>query len=850
MKNKIYILFILLLLFSKGTVYATDLTIGTGTSTCLSYPFNNLFENNKTQILYLQSELGAAKTITNLALNISNYTLDADYRDFSNFTIKLLHTSTAELSTSYTSTASATTVFTSSSYAMPGATGWLSFDISDFDYNGTDNLLVEIVWGDNNGLYDFDSYEVYGSTTSVYTVAYGYADSETPPNYDGRSTTRPNMKFTYTSVTPMSYVSSTTTQASTADAIAGQSNQEILRVEVVTSGSTSPLSATSFTFNTTGSTAAADITNAKLYYTGTSSTFAVTSQVGSTSASPSGSFTITPTQALATGTNYFWLSYDVSATATATNVLDAQCTSLTVSTVSHTPTATNPAGTRTIVTYGTIGVADGEDNLTSPFGQFYEDGRQQFIITAAELTALGFSNGTVINGMSFNITKKYSTSPFTGFSIKIGHTATTSFASSTFLAPSFTTCKTADYTSAVGWNIFNFTSNFTWNGSDNILVQTCWDNSAYTDDDYVATQDLATYKACYGRADGSAGCSMSATSRSYTRPIIRLYSQPATTIGTVTTTAITAIATTTATSGGNVTSQGGSSISARGVCWNTSTDPTTSNSKTTNGTGTGVFTSSITGLAAETYYYVRAYATNGSGSAYGANVNFWTLSTEPSGHAASFTATVASATQINLAFTAASTYGADGYIILRKADASAPDETNITDGIAPALLSLPGGVTLVTTITSNSTTSYSNTSLSGGTQYYYAIIPFNWNASNTETYNYRTSATISTATATTPETASTEGLNIAGNFINNGTFDQRNDDNYVTMTGTTYTISGDGIYDEAKLHVAGEIAFDGSIVSGSFTKTFIDASKKYTLNSSKTFINGLLTNSATGTLDL
>ena len=96
------------------------------------------------------------------------------------------------------------------------------------------------------------------------------------------------------------------------------------------------------------------------------------------------------------------------------------------------------------------------------------------------------------------------------------------------------------------------------------------------------------------------------------------------TIPTVTTTAITSITTTTASSGGNISSDGGASVTARGVCWNTSANPTTANSKTTNGTGTGSYTSSITGLTSNTTYHVRAYATNSIGTAYGADVQFTT----------------------------------------------------------------------------------------------------------------------------------------------------------------------------------------------------------------------------------
>lgn len=94
------------------------------------------------------------------------------------------------------------------------------------------------------------------------------------------------------------------------------------------------------------------------------------------------------------------------------------------------------------------------------------------------------------------------------------------------------------------------------------------------------------------------------------------------TIPTVTTTAITDIETTTATSGGNVLSDGNATVTARGVCWNTSTNPTIANNCTTDGSGSGSFISSITGLTVSTHYYVRAYATNSAGTAYGSVVEF------------------------------------------------------------------------------------------------------------------------------------------------------------------------------------------------------------------------------------
>jgi len=81
-----------------------------------------------------------------------------------------------------------------------------------------------------------------------------------------------------------------------------------------------------------------------------------------------------------------------------------------------------------------------------------------------------------------------------------------------------------------------------------------------------------------------------------------------------------------ATSGGNITNDFGNTISARGICWSTSQNPTTANSKTTESGTIGSFTSNITGLTPSTLHYVRAYATNASGTSYGAQVSFTTAS--------------------------------------------------------------------------------------------------------------------------------------------------------------------------------------------------------------------------------
>ena len=65
-------------------------------------------------------------------------------------------------------------------------------------------------------------------------------------------------------------------------------------------------------------------------------------------------------------------------------------------------------------------------------------------------------------------------------------------------------------------------------------------------------------------------------------------------------------------------------ITSRGVCWSKNPTPTTNNNKTIDGSGIGAFTSSLSGLTANTLYYVRAYAINSVGTAYGDEISFTT----------------------------------------------------------------------------------------------------------------------------------------------------------------------------------------------------------------------------------
>ena len=98
---------------------------------------------------------------------------------------------------------------------------------------------------------------------------------------------------------------------------------------------------------------------------------------------------------------------------------------------------------------------------------------------------------------------------------------------------------------------------------------------------------------------------------------------------TLTTNAATNVNSLSATSGGVIVIDGGAAITAKGVCWNTATNPTIANNLTTNGSGNAPYTSLLAILAPNTTYFARAYATNSIGTAYGNEITFTTPASSP-----------------------------------------------------------------------------------------------------------------------------------------------------------------------------------------------------------------------------
>lgn len=148
--------------------------------------------------------------------------------------------------------------------------------------------------------------------------------------------------------TSMAYLSSDASQPITTNISRNSINEGILRIQINTSGELSPISVSQFALNTTGTTTLANITNARLFYTGKDSAFNTAVPFGTTITSPAASFNISGSQTLASGANYFWLTYSISGSATAGNAVDAGCTQITINSIPQIPTTTAPTGNRLV----------------------------------------------------------------------------------------------------------------------------------------------------------------------------------------------------------------------------------------------------------------------------------------------------------------------------------------------------------------------------------------------------------------------------------------------------------------------------------------------------------------------
>jgi hypothetical protein len=206
------------------------------------------------------------------------------------------------------------------------------------------------------------------------------------------------------------------------------SNQAIVGIRVYTQNNFGALNLSSLKLNTSGTTNVADIQNAKVYYTGNSSTFATTNQFGSTVAAPSGTFYINGTRTLTAGINYFWVTYDTKTTSIANNFIDVRVDSLVIGGINTAPINGDPAGARKILaplngSYN-VGFGQGYSTLTSAANDLATLGVAGPITFVLTDTIYSVSTGEVfpINWLAYNgasATNTVTIRPATGVTSRI-----------------------------------------------------------------------------------------------------------------------------------------------------------------------------------------------------------------------------------------------------------------------------------------------------------------------------------------------------------------------------------------------------------------------------------------------
>ena len=454
-------------------------TYSVGTpATFTGTPFAGASEDARYQALYLAGDLLAAGigpgTITRIELEVGSKASNGVYQ---NLTIKLGCTANNSLSTDHWEPAN-TVVFGPAVFST--SLGVNSFPLSvPFDWDGRTNLVLEICYnnpalasaGGNDQLMSFATPTVYNASMRA-----------TNNNTDGCTL---NPDFVYTQLPKTTF--------HICDPLVTNYN--------ISWFPTNGLS------NATTLTPQAHVTGVQLY-------------------------TLYVRDSLCEGSGYIILNvdtgYSIKARPDTTVCGSGQQIQLNVDVLGSPPTSTLPCGTNGTQCSSTPSVKQlGSGAIGSgtgtPYEGFWEDGRVQYLYRASELQAAGLSVSGTITAVAFFVTQKASTMPYSGFTVKMGCTASSNLPSTSFVSSGLSTVYgPTNYSTVAGWNTHTLTNNYDWDGISNIIVEVCFDNLDWTDDDEIATTATPGFTSVlYDFTDGASGCTLNGptteTNRANTR---------------------------------------------------------------------------------------------------------------------------------------------------------------------------------------------------------------------------------------------------------------------------------------------------------------------------------------------
>lgn len=440
-------------------------TYGTGTATAFSgTPFAGASEDARYQALYLASDLIAAGfgpgTITRIELEVGSKASTGVYQ---NLTLKLGCTANTSLSTDQWEPAN-TVVFGPAVFST--STGINSFPLSvPYDWDGRTNLVLEICFN-NPALASAGGNDQLMSVTPTNT--YNASMRATSNNTDGCAL---NPSFVYTEIPrTIFHICDPLVTNYTFDwsPQAGLSNPAIINPTAVVNG-------------------------IQLY-------------------------TLNVRDSLCEGSGYIIVNVDTNYSIDATpdtTLCGGGQVQLNVDVLGSPPTSTLPCGTNgTTCSSPTnvrqVGTGTTSSGTGTPYEGFWEDGRVQFLYRASELQASGMTASGTITAVAFFVSQKASTAPYTGYTIKMTCTALQSLPSTSFVTAGFSTVYgPISYTTTAGWNTHTLSNPYDWDGVSNIIVEICFNNADWTDDDEVAVTFTPGYNSVlYDFTDGAIGCSL------------------------------------------------------------------------------------------------------------------------------------------------------------------------------------------------------------------------------------------------------------------------------------------------------------------------------------------------------
>jgi Secretion system C-terminal sorting domain len=460
-----------LLILSKLTNAQVIATLGSGTnvhSTTAGGPINEFYRSSHCQIVYTAAEINAAGVFGGSMLKLGFYVTGAVINPLPNFAVKIKHTTATNVA--IYDGVGLTTFYSTPSYNPP-AGGFNMLTLSTpFSWNGVDNILIDVC---------FDQVSAYTSSgvVRIYnpTVPNGfiYVRSDIAPQCGVAASTitneKPQIQFEFTPPAPFDLGVSAFMKPLASKKCFGN-DTIIARLKnygtavadftatpaVLTVKTTGPIVSTFTLAVTTGTLASSATQDFTLTTSFNMSTLGVYKFKGYTTAVGDGSPLNDTTNLTVTKSPFF---------TTTTLPNDSVCLGVPVQLTSfYDPSKQVGNGTVTNAFF----------QYPAPYGNYNGGAKNQFLFTAAELTAAGITAGN-ITSMALDATNLNGTDPLAGFQISMGTTTVTSL---TQFQTGLTSCfTTPSYTPALGINTHIFSSAFNWNGTDNVIVETCFNNN-------------------------------------------------------------------------------------------------------------------------------------------------------------------------------------------------------------------------------------------------------------------------------------------------------------------------------------------------------------------------------------